>query len=384
MMAFSHESHGACTSSLYRRDIEIIRTAQHPQGAYPAAPNFSPYQYAWFRDGAFIAYAMDTAGVHDSAHHFHAWVVSVILRYKGKAERTTKNEQQEPLPDRNYLHARYALTGEETDDKWPNFQLDGLGTWLWAVGEHLHHTGISLPPSWADAIELVANYLATWWPLPCYDLWEESDAQLYVYTLASIFAGLHVAARLMNGPWARESQRIRDFILRHGVNEGHFVKGIARSDGHIPVGGIDSSLVGVSVPYGVVAPTDPRAQATVERIEKTLHRPGGGVYRYRGDTYYGGGEWLLTSAWLGWYYATVGEFQRARELLAWIEAQADERGFLPEQVTEHAQFPQFITMWQQRWGNVARPLLWSHAMHLILCHALQKQEADRGTSGRLE
>ncbi len=366
------ESHKACTPFLYARDIDVIRAAQHAQGGYPAAPTFSPYRYTWFRDGAFIAYAMDIAGAHWSARRFHAWAVRVIERHRGKAERALERVRRGMPLGREYLHARYTLTGEEADDEWPNFQLDGLGTWLWALVEHQRRTDFALPSRWRDVVTLVASYLATLWPVPCYDLWEESDARLHVYTLASIFAGLRAASQLVDGSWVEEAERIRDFILCHGVDEGHFVKDISCCRGYMPVGGIDASLVGVSVPYGVVAPTDPRARATIERIEEELHRPGGGVYRYPGDTYYGGGEWLLTSAWLGWYYAVAGEPQRARELLIWVEAQANARGFLPEQVTTYAQFPKFITVWQKRWGNVASPLLWSHAMHLILCHALRE------------
>jgi GH15 family glucan-1,4-alpha-glucosidase len=111
-------------------------------------------------------------------------------------------------------------------------------------------------------------------------------------------------------------------------------------------------------------------RTTVDQIEANLHRPQGGVYRYRADTYYGGGEWLLLAAWLGWYYAEVSEFSRAQSLLQWVEAQADARGDLPEQVSTHLLTPEYRSQWEARWGTVARPLLWSHAMHVVLRHAL--------------
>jgi GH15 family glucan-1,4-alpha-glucosidase len=107
---------------------------------------------------------------------------------------------------------------------------------------------------------------------------------------------------------------------------------------------------------------------TIEWIERDLVH--GGVHRYASDTYYGGGEWLLLTAWLGWCYLEAGEPGRARELLAWIESRAGQDGSMPEQVPEALIDPPSYDAWLQRWGPVADPLLWSHAMYLILHHNL--------------
>jgi len=72
---------------LFQRSVQAILTHQAPSGAYPACPNFPVYRYAWFRDGAFIAYAMDVAGQHESAHRFHDWAACTILRHTDRTER---------------------------------------------------------------------------------------------------------------------------------------------------------------------------------------------------------------------------------------------------------------------------------------------------------
>jgi isomaltose glucohydrolase len=59
---------------LYQRSIEIILENQSPGGGYIASPNFPTDHYCWFRDGAFIAYAMDLASQHEGAQRFHQWV----------------------------------------------------------------------------------------------------------------------------------------------------------------------------------------------------------------------------------------------------------------------------------------------------------------------
>jgi len=49
-----------------------------------------------------------------------------------------------------------------------------------------------------------------------------------------------------------------------------------------------------------------------------------------------------------------------------VAAQADADGSLPEQVSGHLLHPVRLAEWQESWGPVARPLLWSHAMYLNL------------------
>ena len=218
-------------------------------------------------------------------------------------------------------------------------------------------------------------------------------------TLAATYAGLK-AANAMGTAGAGSAVAIEEthrFVLEHGVRNNHLTKYIAPerqgdekkgrrvtlspchpltpSPLHLPLPSVvDASLIGVAVPYGLLAPDDPTMQATIKRIEAVLHRPGGGVYRYLTDTYYGGGEWVLLAAWLGWYYAEVGEEERARELLRWIEAHVDAGGHLPEQVKTHLLAPEHYAEWETRWGPIASPLLWSHAMYLILQYTLEGVE----------
>ncbi len=133
---------------------------------------------------------------------------------------------------------------------------------------------------------------------------------------------------------------------------------------------VDASLLGAAQPYGLLAPRGKIMQASIARIEQELVSPDGGVYRYRRDVYFGGGEWLLLTAWLGWYYAGVGRRQDARRCLDWVARQADSQGDMPEQVAHNLLAPPHLPIWEERWGKSAKPLLWSHAMYLILYTAL--------------
>ncbi|TGU42129.1 glycoside hydrolase family 15 protein, partial [Mesorhizobium sp. M00.F.Ca.ET.186.01.1.1] len=72
---------------------------------------------------------------------------------------------------------------------------------------------------------------------------------------------------------------------------------------------------------------------------------------------------------LGWYYVRAGKTDRAQEILDWIVAKRAAAG-LPEQVQEHLLAPEQYAAWVERAGQPAVPLLWSHAMFLVLADEL--------------
>ncbi len=358
---------------LWRRSVEVIEAGQASTGAYIASPNFPVYRYSWFRDGAFIADAMSRVGRTESTERFFAWCAGVLVERAELIESHVRMRAAgEAVGVAEMLHCRYTVDGEEAPEEWWNFQLDGYGTWLWALGAHAARHDRSLQP-YADGIDLCVRYLSAFWAEPSYDWWEENMGHQHTSTLAALYAGLEAAPRwsLLPSATRRQAERaaggIRAAILSRGVYEGRFAKWL---DGD----GLDASLVACAVPFGVVEPDDPRAVATAAAIELRLSR--GGVYRHPHDSYYGGGEWLLLAALLGWFYVEVGRRDDALARLAWIAEQADDDGNLPEQVSEHLLVPDAYDGWRQRWGPIASPLLWSHAMFLTLASELGMTEAD--------
>lgn len=346
---------------LVQRSIDVLKDGQARSGAFVASPSFAVYRYAWLRDGAFCAVALDVAREHESARAFHDWVARSILAHRPFIEAAIDQlTLGEVPPPEEMPPARYTVDGAledvEDDDPWPNFQIDGYGLWLWALDGHARG---ALDEATRNAASLVARYLHAAWRLPCFNCWEEYDGGEHASTLGAVVAGLDAAARLFGAAeHAEEATRVRAHLLEHFVAGGRFRRG--RADERL-----DGSLLWLGVPFGVVPPDDPRAQATVEAIRATLTGPGGGVYRFPGDTYYGGGEWLLLTSSLAWHDAVTGN--RAGDGVAqrWVRGHARANGDLPEQVTEHAQDATMIEPWVRRWGQPATPLLWSHAMYLI-------------------
>lgn len=367
------------SDTLVARSRRVILEHQQPGGAYLAGPLMKDYQYSWFRDGAFIAYAMmldgeaapiahngSMAAQWESAQSFHDWCVRVILRRAEGLERCiTQAECGEPFDLRDTLNARYDAAGEAGPDGWPEFQLDGPGAWLWSLAEFVARFRLRpLPREWAHAVELVSRYLAALWQSPCYDCWEEHPSQIHISTLAAIYGGLQAAERLIPSlNFTATTEAIRAFVRERGLTSGGELAKWVGSDE------VDANLIAAAVPFGLLSPDDPIMERTIARIERELHAPGSGVHRYLGDVYYGGGAWVLLALWLAWYYAERGLPDRSTALLAWAERQADADGNLPEQVTPPMLAPEYYAPWVAERGPIARPLLWSHAKYLIARYA---------------
>lgn len=353
-------------SDLYTSSIALILKHQSPNGAFVACPTFPTYNYCWFRDGAYIAYAMDLAGEHASARRFYDWALAQVAKRELHIERAIAAAEHGMPNPRDLLDTRYTLDGREGDEDWPNFQLDGFGTLLWGVAQHLTARGETLPESWRAPVDLLARYIGALWRLPCYDCWEEFADKIHMSTLAALYGGLNAAALLTgDSAYFTTAHAIRAFVLGEGVRGGAVAKFVGSSL-------VDGSLVHVATPYRLLEPDDPLMRATIARIEAELRKNGGGVYRYAEDSYYGGGQWVLLTAYLGWYYSEVGELERAQALLAWVERAVNEAGELPEQVAVDLNQPEYLPIWNERWGTSARPLLWSHAAYITLRAKLEQ------------
>jgi GH15 family glucan-1,4-alpha-glucosidase len=349
-------------SFLYKRSIDILLENQFPSGAFSAAPNFPPYQYSWFRDGSFNAYALDITGHPENSEKFHNWCLRTILRYQPKiTECISRVEKTNEFPKDLFFHCRFTSEGDEVDGNWGNHQLDGLGIWLWSYKQHLDYLGnkkeheLNVP-----VLDLAASYLQKMWKFPCSDCWEENETKIHVSSLGAVYAGL-MAHSLMcaNSISLNAALEIKDFVMEKTNSKGYFQKSLDDPQ-------VDASLLGLAVPYEMADVNSPTFEQTLLRIEQDLVSPEGGVHRYRKDTYYGGGEWIILAAWYGWVKFKLGDFSAAQNQLTWIENQADLQGNLPEQVCHNLLNLKTYPEWIQRWGPSASPLLWSHSMYLIL------------------
>lgn len=361
---------------LHEHSLRVLLDNQHESGAFVACPNMPDYQFSWFRDGAYIAYALvldgetssrqykgSMAAQWENAARFHEWCVKTINSRRAALERTIRRVQQgEEVKLADTLNSRYTVKGKIGPADWPEFQLDGPGIWLWSLKEYVQRAKIKpLPATWERAVILLANYLAALWQQPCYDCWEERGNDLHISTIAAIYAGLKAAQTLVpSQDYSEVIAAIRAFVLEKGLTpSGELAKSVGLDM-------VDASLVSVAVPCGLLSLDDPIMLRTVERIERELHTQGHGVHRHLEDSYYGGGAWVLLELWLAWYYFELGEIDQALKLVENAAQKADSNGNLPEQVNSSMLYPSYYEKWVEQRGQIANPLLWTHAKYLIL------------------
>ena len=343
---------------LAERSRQLLQGHQDADGAWPASPHFAPYQFSWFRDGSFIAEGASAAELHDEATRFHDWCSRVLEREAPAVDRVRRMLAAGDQPaDADYLPARYRLDGTRQVDDWWNFQVDGYGTWLWALERHLARTGLPVD-RWAGGIDVAVRYLVDTGTDTCRDWWEENRDHTHVTTLAGVAAGLHAADRMGTLSDASAALEVADrcvsLIREQGTHDGRLAKWLGGAD-------LDASLLAVASLYDVLPLDDPLVVRTVEEVES--HLTDGGVHRYQSDTFYGGGQWPVLAALLAWHHARAGDPGRASELLDWVVASADDDLLLPEQVPPLLT-PDVLDEWLERWGPSAHPLLWSHGMFL--------------------
>ena len=352
-------------TALVASSADLIESLQDADGAYPASPTFSAYAgYSWFRDGAFIADAMSAYGRTESAERFFDWCARVLESRRDDIDAIADAARAgEPVADSAMLPTRFTFDGRAGDDEWWDFQLDGYGTWVWAVAEHVRRHGTDAA-HWAPAIALTVDYLATSWRRPCFDWWEEHAEHVHVSTLGCIEAGLRAAASMgvlddaRTALAASTAEAVEAFIRQRGVADGHLSKWLGSR-------AVDASLAAVVGIMDVVPAASDLGAATIAAIERDL-AVDGGVHRFLGDTFFGGGQWPLLSCFLGLAHARAGDTDRARALLAWAASTAGPDGSMPEQVERHLLDPSRVDEWVERWGTSADPLLWSHAMLIRL------------------
>ncbi len=336
------------------------------------------YGYCWPRDGFFITRAFDICGMKEEAEKFYTvWAKKV------------------QLPNGAWQQ-RYFLDGSLAPS-W-GIQLDEVAAIIYGVFEHYKYCkDIKFLEDMWECIKKAAIYLNdnidedSGLPRASYDLWEERIGE-HTYTAGAVASALRIAGKIadelkVDVPLAKMWQKTAEGIVKNiesklwNENEKRFVRGIKtrlnwwnceteeietnKMGYKLPVASVDLSvdisLIGLAVPFGIFDTKDDRIKKTVRAIEDRLDGfPSGGFGRYEYDSYIGGNPWIVSTLWLGMYYAEVGDTERAKDLLIWAAKNATNLGFLPEQVDKFT-------------GNRAwiSQLSWSCAMFIILLDRLK-------------
>ncbi len=366
---------------LYGRSLLVLEqlTDRHT-GATIAAPEFDPdfaqsggYGFVWPRDLAYNVLSLLAAGRGD--------LVRPALRWLAR----------EQAPEGLWLQ-RYWTDGSLAPS-WGLHQLDETGVVVFAYEAAWRALGDAaldreLWPSARAAGDFLCDFIDrdTGLPLPSVDLWEQTDGQ-HSYSAAATYGGLAACAAMaarhepsLRARYREAAERVRGAIEEFLWSEEHgrylrsrwvgrsdelgdeppaiferrlryptrAVRSVDREDARV-----DSSLLGLSWPFGAVDPGSPRMRATVAAVERELQLADGGVLRHEGDTYAGGNPWLISTLWLGLAQRQAGHGDGWSRALEYALSRQTPLGLLPEQVTETGE-PAWVV-----------PLGWSHAMLVL-------------------
>jgi len=366
---------------LYKRSLLIIRTHVDRRGAIVAATdsdilytNRDHYCYMWPRDGALVAIPMIKAGF--------ARTIKPFFDFCAKA-----------LTEDGYLLHKYNPDGTLGSSWHPwvsqgeaqlPIQEDETALVLLALWEYYrYHEDLEFAVEYYRSLVVpIGDFLSVYvdaklnLPAESYDLWEERRG-IYVFTSASVWAGLTAAAKFSSllgederaGKYSEAAVKIRSGIEQNlfDTSLGRFVRGLKwdpAAGAFVKDETLESSLAGL-FQFGVFSADDPRVVATMRAVEGGLwsSTETGGIARYYNDYYFQksqdlhnvpGNPWFICTLWVAqWHIARATEshhLNRPLGLLQWASYHAMESGVLGEQV--HPYSGESVSV---------APLTWSHA-----------------------
>ncbi|HEY3194676.1 MAG TPA: glycoside hydrolase family 15 protein [Candidatus Dormibacteraeota bacterium] len=375
------EELGNDVTQLYRRSILTARTHADNNGAIIAATDFDitkfardTYAYAWPRDGALVANALDRAGHEDITRQFFLFCRQALVEEGFFLHKYTPYG----LPGSSWLpwiDARGARTLP--------IQEDETGLVLWALWQHYRiHRNLDFVVSlYTTLVVPAADWMTSYVDdrngliQPSWDLWEERWG-IHAFTVGSVWGGLDAArsfAELFGDGTAASryrdaADRLREASDTHlySPDLGRFARRVAvEEDGTMTVDMvIDSAICGLWR-FGMYAADESRMTETMAAIREQLSNNAatGGIARYKDDYYFRvendtkkapGNPWFICTLWMAqWYIAvakTPQDLKPARDIINWVVAHQIPGGLLSEQLDPNTGAPLSVS-----------PLIWSHA-----------------------
>lgn len=287
------------------------------EGLPAAVAGWSPqWRYAWPRDNAFIAVALAEIGDLEGALR--------ELRFFQEVQRTGA-----------WLPARLDPWTRAVPDGRPA-QLDGTAWMLWA-GRMLLEAGATpqalaeLLPLWSRSADvLLASLGADGLPPVSPDYWEVDEDGLTLGVAASVLAGLDSAALVLDrlGDSTR-GQRCHEAAERLArLIPPVFGPGYPR---HPRADDPCASVAFLAPPIARSGRQLPGVTDALAVAELGMRRPGGGLAPgagWRDD----GISWTPETALVALGWAGLGQKERARALLEWLQGHRTDAGSIPEKV----------------------------------------------------
>ena len=320
--------------AIQRSALAIKGLTYMPTGATVAAATTSlpetpggernwDYRYTWMRDSTFTLQALHWLDLDWEADEFMQFVGDLAANDDGSLQIMYGIDGRRDLTETTrddlsgYAGARPVRVGNGAFDQRQN---DVYGAVLDSILLHTRRSA-RLPRRLWPIVHAQADCATRVWREPDQGIWEARGApQQYVSSKLMCWVAMDRASKLaeirgdreLQAAWRETAEEIRADILEHGMTAG----GVLRQ--HYETDALDASTLLAAI-FGFLPSDDPRLRASVLAIAEDLTEQGF-VLRYRtGETDDGlsgkEGTFLICSFWLVSALATIGEVQRARDLM---------------------------------------------------------------------
>jgi alpha,alpha-trehalase len=281
------------------------------------------YRYTWMRDTTFTLQALHWLNLDWEADEFMQFVADVEATEDGSLQIMYGIDGRRQLPETTrdelsgYAGAQPVRIGNAAFSQRQN---DVFGAVLDSILLHTRRAE-RLPSRLWPIVETQAECATKVWRTPDQGIWEaRGKPQHYVSSKLMCWVALDRAAKLaeMRGSpehataWRALAAEIQEDVLTNGVSK----RGVLRQ--HYETDALDASTL-LAADFGFLEPGDERLRNTVLAIDEELTESGF-VLRYRTDETDDGlagkeGTFLICSFWLVSALATIGELQKARDLM---------------------------------------------------------------------
>ena len=361
--------------NVYKRSILLFPLLMNEEtGGIIASPEVDEelsqcgrYAYCWPRDAVFITQALDILKMNKEADKFYSEFCRITQSKNGMWEQ------------RFYTDGRLAPC-------W-GYQVDETASVVYGVYNHYEYTkneeflkenlhmcelAITFLKKYVyDVVENTGKYPVS------YDIWEENDRGIHMYSLASIFSAFDTMKKIYKALGKNvsdfENNRLKEEKINKNIKEidelmlkvkEYIEQNLYDENRKSYVRNtedrrIDISLLGAVYPFNVFSPKEKKVLNTVENINLTLRTYTGGYQRYENDGYRNGSPWPISNLWMTLYYLEIGEKKKAKETFDFVLKTVGKHSFLGEQVDNSTLKPNWVI-----------GLGWSHAMFIIVLEKL--------------